>query len=51
MARLCTRYGQRLKELGFAVKPARVAVIVHLYFPDLRGIANRIEFEFAREAR
>lgn len=47
MACLCTRYGQRLNELGFAVDPARLAEIIHLYFPDLRGIANRIEFEFA----
>lgn len=51
MARLCTRYGQRLKELGFAVDPARLAKIIHLHFPDLRDIANRIEFEFARAAR
>ena len=51
MARLCTRYGQRLKELGFTVDPARLAEIVHLYFPDLRAIANCLEFEFAQEAR
>lgn len=36
MACLCTRYGQRLNELGFAVDPARLAEIIHLYFPDLR---------------
>ena len=50
IARLCARYEQRLKELGFAVDPARLAEIVNLYFPDLRDIANRIEFKFAREA-
>jgi replication factor C small subunit len=49
IARLCARYEQRLKELGFAVNPARLAEIVHLRFPDLRGIANRIEFEFGGE--
>jgi replication-associated recombination protein RarA len=50
MARLCTRYGQQLKEFGFAVDPARLAEIVHLDFPDLRAIANCLEFEFARQA-
>ena len=48
MARMCTRYGQRLKEFGFAVNPARLAEIVHLHFPDLRAIANQLEFEFER---
>ena len=45
--RLRARYERRLKELGFAVNSARLAEI-HLHFPDLRAIANRIEFEFGR---
>lgn len=49
IGRLCTRYKQRLKDLGFAIDPARLAEIVHLHFPDLRAIANRIEFELGRE--
>ena len=48
IARLCGRYEERLKELGFVVDPTRLGEIVHLYFPDLRAIANRLEFEFAR---
>ncbi len=48
-ARLCAHYQQRLMELGFVVDPARLAKIIHHYFPDLRAIANRLEFEFAGE--
>ena len=48
IARLCARYEERLKELGFVVDPTRLSEIVHVHFPDLRAIANRLEFEFAR---
>ena len=48
MPRLCSRYEKRLKELGFVVDPARIKEIVRLHFPDLRGIANRLEFELVK---
>ncbi len=47
-ARLCACYEQRLRDLGFVVHTVRLAEIVEDEFPDLRGIANRLEFEFAR---
>ena len=48
IARLCARYEQRLKGLGFVVDAARLAEIVEHDFPDLRTIANRLEFEFVK---
>jgi hypothetical protein len=48
IARLCGRYEERLKELGFVVDPTRLGEIVHVYFPDLRAIASRLEFEFVK---
>jgi replication-associated recombination protein RarA len=46
LAGLCTRYEKRLGKLGFSPRPARLKEIVHHAFPDLREIANRLEFEF-----
>ena len=48
IARLCGRYEERLKELGFVVDTTRLGEIVHVCFPDLRAIANRLEFELVR---
>ena len=44
------RYEQCLKELGFVVDPARIKEAVRLHFPDLRAVANRLEFEFVENA-
>jgi replication factor C subunit 2/4 len=50
--RLCKRYAQRLPELGFEIDLSRVEGIVNHGFPDLREIANRLEFAFGpREAQ
>lgn len=47
IARLVTRYESRLSALGLQVDPVRLREIVGIYFPDLRAVANNIEFEFA----
>jgi len=44
--RLRKRYEQKLGELGIAFNAKRLAEIVGIYYPDLREIANRIEYEF-----
>ena len=48
IARLCARYERRLRELSFLVNPRRLGEIVREHFPDLRAIANQLEFEFPR---
>lgn len=49
IARLGPYYERRLKELGCSVDPPRLREIINVYFPDLRSIANHIEFELAGE--
>jgi replication-associated recombination protein RarA len=49
LTRLCDRYDRRLRELGYVVDRARLEEIVSHGFPDLREIANRLEFEFPKD--
>ena len=44
--RLVSRYQVRLEELGITVDPKRLQEIAAIYFPDLRAVANQIDFEF-----
>ena len=45
--RLIERYESNLSENGIAFDRQRLSELVGIYFPDLRSIANHIEFEFA----
>jgi DNA polymerase III delta prime subunit len=44
---LLDRYENRLPELGISFDKERLNEIVGIFYPDLRSIANHIEFEFA----
>jgi hypothetical protein len=41
------RYEKQLSELGIRFDRERLNEILGIYYPDLRSIANHIEFEFA----
>ena len=43
--RMITRYEAKLTALGYIISPKRLREIVSIYFPDLRSVANQIEFE------
>jgi len=43
--RMCHRYKSRLHELNIDIDPKRIEEICSIYFPDLRTIANIIQFE------
>ena len=45
--RLIARYETMLPELGIQFDSQRLRKLVGIYFPDLRSIANQVEFEFA----
>ena len=45
--RLIDRYERKMAEIGMRVDRQRLTEIVGIYYPDLRSIANNIEFEFA----
>jgi DNA polymerase III delta prime subunit len=45
--RLIERYEIKLSEHGIPYDRDRLQQIVGIYYPDLRSIANRLEFEFA----
>jgi len=45
--RLIARYETLLPELGIQFDSQRLKELVGIYFPDLRSIANQVEFEFA----
>jgi replication factor C subunit 3/5 len=45
--RLLDRYERKLPELNVQYDRKRLTEIVGIYYPDLRSIANNIEFEFA----
>lgn len=47
LARLQARYEALLLERGIAYDPKRLREIIGIWFPDLRSIANRVEYEFA----
>ena len=47
IAHLKTRYEARLSELGSKFDRQRLAELVSIYYPDLRSIANQLEYEFA----
>jgi hypothetical protein len=42
--RLKERYETKLPELGIQFNPKRLRELVGIYFPDLRSIANQVEF-------
>jgi DNA polymerase III delta prime subunit len=44
--RLIERYETKFAELGIPLDKERLRQIVGIYFPDLRAIANKVEFEF-----
>jgi hypothetical protein len=44
---LTDRYERNLAELGIQFDRERLKEIIGIYYPDLRSIANHIEFEFA----
>jgi DNA polymerase III delta prime subunit len=46
-ARLIDRYTRTLSELGIPFDQARLIELIGIYFPDLRSIANQVEYEFA----
>jgi replication factor C large subunit len=46
-ARLISRYQRVLSEIGLCCEEARLHEIIDMHFPDLRSIANRLEYEFA----
>jgi len=45
--RLITRYQRVLSEIGLCCDKARLHEIIDMHLPDLRSIANRLEYEFA----
>jgi hypothetical protein len=45
--RLKARIEAKLYELGVQFDATRLSELVGIYFPDLRAIANKIEYEFA----
>jgi len=45
--RLLQRYCKVLLEMNVADADSRLREIIAIYFPDLRAIANRIEWEYA----
>ena len=46
-ANLMARYERKLSEFGIHFDKERLNEIVGIFYPDLRSIANHIEFEFA----
>lgn len=45
IARVLPRYAERLRTLNVIVEEKRVEELFHIYFPDLRLVANTIEIE------
>jgi DNA polymerase III delta prime subunit len=45
--KLMARYEKKLPELGVNYDPERLRGLIGEYWPDLRAIANRAQFEFA----
>jgi DNA polymerase III delta prime subunit len=45
--KMLSRYEQHLKSLKIKYDPTRLREILGIYFPDLRAVANQIDFEFA----
>lgn len=50
IARLLPRYHGKLKQAGFDVNRSRLRELLHVYYPDLRRLANVIEFGAGGEA-
>jgi hypothetical protein len=46
-ARLIERYESKLTEVGIKYDERRLKEIVGIYYPDLRSIANQVEYDFA----
>jgi len=47
IARLMPRYQEKLRQLGCEIDARRLHEILCTSFPDLRAVANRLEFEAA----
>ena len=45
IARLVPRYQEKLRQLGYEIDARRLHEILCTSFPDLRAVANRLEFE------
>ena len=45
IARLMPRYQEKLRQLGYEIDARRLHEILCTSFPDLRAVANRLEFE------
>lgn len=45
IARVLPRYLERLRILNLDIEERRVRELFHIYFPDLRALANQIEME------
>jgi replication-associated recombination protein RarA len=45
ITRVLPRYLKRLNDLNVQIEEDRVRELFHIYFPDLRGLANEIEIE------
>ncbi len=45
IARVLPKYLAQLRALNIEIEEKRVRELFPIYFPDLRGLANRIEFE------
>ena len=43
--RLTDRYQTKMEKLGFQLEHSRIRQIVGLAYPDMRAIANKLEFE------
>jgi replication factor C small subunit len=46
--RLLDRYKLKLSELGMVFDEGRLKELIEIYFPDLRSIANQVQYEFAQ---
>jgi DNA polymerase III delta prime subunit len=46
MERWVPEYKGRVRQLGIQYDESRLDHLIQLYFPDLRALANQIEFEF-----
>ncbi len=44
IARLLPKYREKLRHAGIDMSAARLAELMHIYFPDLRRLASAIEF-------
>jgi DNA polymerase III delta prime subunit len=48
--RIAPRLGQVIADAGFEITYARLRELLYIYFPDIRAVATRVEFEALRGA-